>query len=238
VLGPDEDWAEQLLEEEDQQEKLAAEAKAQQEKAAAAAEKQRQDDLRSRDFDDIGFTPDDKAGLIGRITPEPLELRIADHTQLWINIALGSCAVFLTLILCIQLFAFQFDDLSRSARWRGVSQSICAVAGCTLPEKFNINDISAKHLTVKSHDLYDQSLVVDSILTNHADIGQPFPMIELFFTDTQQKVVAARKFSPEEYLRGELSQTVMMPSQQPIHIALEIQDPGTQASGYFIQLRY
>jgi predicted Zn finger-like uncharacterized protein len=237
-IEPDEDWADQLLAEADQQEQIEAEQQRRQAAKEAAKRQQQQEAERAGDFDDIGFASDDKAELFGRITPEPLELKIADHTELWMTVIFSIAAACLVLIFSAQLFFFQFEQLARSDSWRGTTETICSMVGCTLPERFDINDISAQHLTVKSHDLYDKSLIVDSILTNHAAIGQPFPIIQLYFTDVKQRVIAAREFQPSEYLRGELTSSETMPSRQPIHIALEIDDPGKKASGYFMRLSY
>lgn len=237
-IDADEDWADQLLAEADEQEQIDAKKSAQAKATRVKEEARKLQQERAGDFDDIGFEANGKAELFDRITPEPLELRIADHTELWMNIAYGSVAAILVLIFSIQLFAFQFDKLARSENWRGFTESTCSLVGCELPERYNINEISAQHLTVKSHDLYDKSLIVDSILTNHAGFAQPFPHIQLFFTDVKQHVVAAREFSPQEYLRGELASNDIMPSRQPIHIALEIDDPGKKAGGYFIRLSY
>jgi hypothetical protein len=107
-----------------------------------------------------------------------------------------------------------------------------------LPEQYAIADIKATNLTVKSHPHYRGALMVDAIIINHADIMQPFPNIQLLFTDTEEHVVAARSFKPSEYLRGELASTEMMPANQSIHIALELNDPGENATGYSVSLSY
>jgi hypothetical protein len=49
-------------------------------------------------------------------------------------------------------------------------------------------------------------------------------------------VVAGRQFLPEQYLAGEMTGTTQMPSMQPVHISLEIVDPGEQAVNYQLKL--
>ena len=85
---------------------------------------------------------------------------------------------------------------------------------------------------MRSHPKIQQALVVAAVLVNRADFKQPFPVIELRFTDLGGNIVAGRHFYPEEYLAGELSGRKIMPVRQPVHISLEIVDPGTQAINY------
>jgi hypothetical protein len=56
--------------------------------------------------------------------------------------------------------------------------------------------------------------------------AQPFPLLELRFADLNGQLIASRRFKPSEYLSGELAGRGEMPSQTPIHIALDILDPG------------
>lgn len=179
-----------------------------------------------------------KEDLRHRINPEPLEFSIVGRYSLWLNLGLGVVAVLAIVAIAVQLLYFQFDTLARDPAWRNTYSSICAKVGCTLPDQFRLEDIQASHLAVKTHPHFTQSLMVDVIITNHADIDQPFPNIELFFTNTANQVVAARKFEPEEYLRGELRHARLMPRRQPLHLALEIDDPGRAAAGYRMQLSY
>lgn len=242
-LADDEAWAEQLLEEiADEPESPKA--------AAKKAEKAKETDPFAMDLEGLDIslelTPDEeealgafkKEDLRHRIMPEPLEFSIVGRYSLWVNLALGVVAVLAMVAIAAQLLYFQFDTLARDPKWRETYATICEKVGCTLPDQYRLEDIQASHLAVKSHPHYTQSLMVDVIITNHADIDQPFPNLELFFTNTSNQVVAARKFEPEEYLRGELRHARLMPRRQPLHLALELDDPGRAAAGYRMQLSY
>ena len=76
------------------------------------------------------------------------------------------------------------------------------------------------------------ALVVDAILYNRATFSQPFPLLELRFADLNGSLIASRRFKPAEYLSGELAGVSEMPSQTPIHISLDILDPGNRAVNY------
>ena len=78
------------------------------------------------------------------------------------------------------------------------------------------------------------ALAVDAIITNQAPFPQPYPSLQLQFTDLNGAPVAGRQFRPEEYLGGELTGSRLMPVQQPVHIALELVDPGPRAVNYLL----
>ncbi|HEY9032694.1 MAG TPA: zinc-ribbon and DUF3426 domain-containing protein [Pseudomonadales bacterium] len=251
VVADDESWAEQLLAEQgeslDDDKATPAPQARQQPRTALGAHG---DDLFDEDLDgldiSLSLTADEeealgafgKDNLRQRITPEPLELSLVSRRSLLVNLALALVALVALAGVAGQWFYFQFDELARDPQWRGLYARACQQLDCELPDQYRPEDVKASHLTVKSHPNYADSLLVEFLITNHADIDQPFPTLELFFTDMNQQVVAARSFVPSEYLRGEVSGAALMPPRQPIHLALEIVDPGKQATGYWIQLRY
>ena len=67
---------------------------------------------------------------------------------------------------------------------------------------------------------------------NRAPFSQPFPLLELRFADLNGQLIASSRFRPSEYLSGELAGQDEMPPQTPIHISLEIKDPGAKAVNY------
>ena len=184
------------------------------------------------------FGNDEKEGLLQRITPEPLEFQMAVRNSGIAKIFYSFIAVIAVIAMFVQYAYFEFDNKARQSTWRPFYAYACMALDCQLPSKYKIDDISAKHLTIKSHPHYQGVLLVDTIITNHANIHQPFPELELYFTDNKQQIVAARRFQPQEYLRGELAAKTMMPSRQPVHLAIEIADPGKAASGYWMKPVY
>jgi hypothetical protein len=101
-----------------------------------------------------------------------------------------------------------------------------------LPSKVDITQVKSSNLVVRSHPEFSGALVVDAILYNRAPFSQPFPLLEMRFADINGQLLASRRFKPSEYLAGELAGKAEMPPQTPIHIALDILDPGTQAVNY------
>jgi len=111
-------------------------------------------------------------------------------------------------------------------------QQACNVLDCVLPPQFDVAQVRTNSLIVRSHPTQKGALAVDAIITNQADFAQPYPVLQLQFSDLNGAPVAGRRFLPSEYLSGELTGARLMPVQQPVHIALEIVDPGSRAVNY------
>ena len=171
------------------------------------------------------------------IQPEPIKLENAAKPEVdkdyagWVT---GS--VVLLLLAALQLFYFNFDQWARTPQWRPAYTSVCSVLGCELPAVQDVRRLKARNLVVRSHPTVASALVVDTLMQNESSFPQPFPDLVLIFRDLNDNVVASRQFSPEEYLSGEMSGRQDIPSRTPVHIGIEILDPGQNAVSYAIQL--
>ncbi|WKL54345.1 DUF3426 domain-containing protein [Pseudomonas kielensis] len=131
-----------------------------------------------------------------------------------------------------QYIAYHFDELARQDQYRPWFQQLCPQLGCNVPSKVDIAKIKSSNLVVRSHPDFSGALVVDAIIYNRAPFSQPFPLLELRFADLNGHLIASRRFKPREYLNGDLADLAEMPPQTPIHIALDILDPGSKAVNY------
>ena len=148
----------------------------------------------------------------------------------------GGLSALALVVLVAQYAYFNFDDLARTPQWRPLYQQACGVLGCRLPNRTDISKLRGANLVVRSHPDYTNALIVDAILFNEARYPQPFPELELSFSALNGNPVASRRFSPAEYLRGDLTNMEAMPVNTPLHISLEIVDPGEQAVNYNLRL--
>lgn len=167
------------------------------------------------------------------LTDDPLQLDWQKRRSPWgrrlfwlLLILLGAGA------LVGQYVAYHFDELARQDQYRPWFQQLCPEIGCTVPSKVDIAKIKSSNLVVRSHPDFSGALVVDAIIYNRAAFSQPFPLLELRFADLTGHLIASRRFKPGEYLNGDLEGLAEMPSQTPIHIALDILDPGPKAVNY------
>ncbi|KAB0494956.1 DUF3426 domain-containing protein [Pseudomonas moorei] len=177
--------------------------------------------------------PGVRADVLQDLTDDPLQLDWQKRRSPWgrrlfwlLLIVIGAGA------LVGQYVAYHFDELARQDQYRPWFQQLCPQIGCTVPSKVDIAKIKSSNLVVRSHPEFNGALVVDAIIYNRAPFSQPFPLLELRFADLNGHLIASRRFKPGEYLGGDLEGMAEMPPQTPIHIALDILDPGAKAVNY------
>ncbi|WP_407292060.1 DUF3426 domain-containing protein [Stutzerimonas zhaodongensis] len=169
---------------------------------------------------------------------EPLQLDWEARRRPWGRwLGWGFLNLIALLALAGQYVTYNFDELARQDEYRPWLERICPALGCELPPRVDISQIKSSNLVVRSHPEFAGALVVDAIIYNRAPFPQPFPLLEVRFADIQGKTLAQRVFKPGEYLSGELAGQLQMPSQIPIHIALDILDPGISAVNYSLAFR-
>ena len=176
------------------------------------------------------------AASVARLQEEPLQLEKRKQRHgppfPW---GWFSASVAMLLIAGAQVLYFHFDSWAREPQWRPWYGEICKISGCSLPVIQNVNEIAANNLVVRSHPELQGALIADFLLLNKADYQQPFPDLMLVFADLNDNIVASRRFTPDQYLAGELAGQTEMPVQTPIHVALEIVDPGAEAVSWNIR---
>ena len=174
-----------------------------------------------------------RADVLQDLTDDPLQLDWQKRRSPW-----GRRLLWLLLVLIAagglagQYVAYHFEELARQDQYRPWFQQLCPQIGCTVPSKVDIARIKSSNLVVRSHPEFSGALVVDAIIYNRATFSQPFPLLELRFADLNGHLIASRRFKPGEYLNGDLEGMAEMPPQTPIHIALDILDPGPKAVNY------
>ena len=171
--------------------------------------------------------------ILQDLEDDPLHLDSQKRRSPWGRRLLWGLLILLAAsALAGQYIAYHFEELARQDQYRPWFQQLCPQIGCTVPSKVDIARIKSSNLVVRSHPDFSGALVVDAIIYNRAPFSQPFPLLELRFADLNGHLIASRRFKPAEYLGGDLEGVAEMPPQTPIHIALDILDPGTKAVNY------
>jgi predicted Zn finger-like uncharacterized protein len=172
------------------------------------------------------------------LTDDPLQLEWQRPKSRWGRKLAWTLLTLLALAgLAGQYVWYHFDELARQDQYRPWFQMICPQIDCKVPSKVDISLLKSSNLVVRSHPEFKGALVVDAIIYNRATFSQPFPLLELRFADTSGQLIASRRFKPAEYLSGEIAGKEEMPPQTPIHIALDILDPGAKAVNYSLSFR-
>ena len=253
----DERWAERLIEDAQPAEPQAAdtpvtEVPATEQRSAASsnddaastdepngAETETQEDIEAIELTDSrpAVSAQHHATLL-ELDQDPLQLDWRPPSKPWGRwLVWGALNLLAAAALATQWSLYNFEALARQDRYRPWFEAICPHFGCTLPSKVDINLIKSSNLVVRSHPEFAGALVVDAILYNRASFPQPFPLLELRFSDMDNRLLANRRFKPSEYIAGELSGLSEMPPQTPIRISLDILDPGPEAVNYSLSFQ-
>ena len=172
------------------------------------------------------------------VVDDPLQLGWEKPAPNWgKRILWGVLSLLAAGLLAFQYVWFHFDEMARQDQYRPMFLQLCPLVGCQVPTRVDIGRIKSSNLVVRSHPDFKGALIVDAIIYNRAPFAQPFPLLELRFADLNGQLIASRRFKPSEYLSGELAGRGEMPSQTPIHIALDILDPGPKAVNYSLSFR-
>ena len=159
---------------------------------------------------------------------DPIEFRKEAQARR-MNWLWGLLALLLIVVAALQTAWFRLDTWSRDATFRPYYAQACAMIGCELPGIQDVTRIRASNTVFNPHRSEADVLVVDTLLTNAAEHPQPYPDVELEFRDLNDRIVAQRTFSPSEYLAGDVLPGDQMPPGVPVHIAIEVVNPGPEA---------
>jgi hypothetical protein len=146
------------------------------------------------------------------------------------------------LLICVaalaaQVLYLQFDVWAKDPQLRPIYAWLCPRVGCKLPEMRALDKLVSKNLVVRADPNVPGALQVDALIINEAPFPQPFPVIELRFSSMGGNLITGRRFRPDEYLAGDLKGAKLMAPMTPVHIALEIDDPGQDAVNYVMVFR-
>jgi len=184
------------------------------------------------------------ASSVNDLYDEPLNLnkkgkkahKVATQNRSSFNWLWLTGALAMMFSLAAQVGYFKFDTWSRHPEYRPAYAITCQLIGCQLPAIQDVDLMNTQHFMVRLHPEVEQALYIDTLLVNNASYQQPFPDLNLVFTGLENQVIASRSFKPKEYLAGELAGAKVMPLKVPIHIAIEIVNPGAEAVSYRIEL--
>jgi len=151
------------------------------------------------------------------------------HPRNWIW-GLGSAL--LAIVLIAQFTWWMREKAIWYPEGRFILQRLCAVTSCTVPLRRAPQWITILDRDIRSDPAKPGSLLLELTMSNTADHEQPYPLIELSLFDNKQRLVAERRFTPQEYLGDAERAETMMPVDLPIHIEMHLVDPGKEVTGF------
>ena len=133
-----------------------------------------------------------------------------------------------------QVLWFQFEVWSKDETFRPIYAQICSAIGCELPVRRDVSLIVARNSVLRDHPEVGRALIYDALLVNRAAFAQPYPLVELTLTSGSE-LVASRRFKPSEYLDGDVKEGDLMQPRTPVHVSLEIRNPGPERLNFRVR---
>ena len=147
-------------------------------------------------------------------------------------------AVVLLASLSVQgLYFFRSDLAASHPEFKPFLQEFCGVLQCSIRLPANPNFLSIETSNLEADPQQANLIALNAILRNRARLAQEYPQLELTLTDTQDRMIARRIFTPKEYAKSADLKRGMAPNEEvTVKLYLDLGD--LKASGYRVFLFY
>ena len=130
-----------------------------------------------------------------------------------------------------QAIYYQRYQLIEDPRFQQQVINLCQLLPCAEREFASSEQIRLLERNVFTHPIASNALMITGSFINQAPFTQRMPDLLISLFDVKGKLIANRRFRPNEYLLEDRNRNVIQ-SQLPIQFRLEIIDPGTDALTY------
>ncbi|KEA65543.1 putative transmembrane protein [Marinobacterium lacunae] len=180
--------------------------------------------------------PNIEEDLIPKLYAEPILLEVSrEQNDPYAATGWALASILALLVLAGQYLWFERATLAHTPDLHPIYALACDTIPCALgPQAYG--SIVNQRMVVRPHPAFADALSIDIELRNDAAFAQPYPALDLTFTDLKGRLVAHRVFQPREYLASGSAGELMQPM-TPVHVQLEITDPGVRAISYELNLR-
>lgn len=172
-------------------------------------------------------------GVQSKLIPDEYRIpELYNTTSLWRDMAWSLAILVFTATLFAEYVWFNRNELVSDPQLRPLVTQFCAVANC---DTMNLREPARIEMTTRniySHPNVKKALMISGTLINHAHFDQPYPDMQIDFSDVRGEVIASRIFTPEHYMQIKLDSLKLMPPETPVDFNMEIQDPGNDAMTY------
>lgn len=147
-------------------------------------------------------------------------------------------ALLLLACLAVQgLYFFRSDLAARHPEFKPFLQQFCGALRCSIRLPTNPDLLSIEASNLEADPQQANRVALSAILRNRAKLAQEYPQLELTLTDTQDRMIARRIFTPGEYAKGtDLSRG--MPPNEEVTVKLNLDLGDLKAAGYRVFLFY
>jgi predicted Zn finger-like uncharacterized protein len=173
------------------------------------------------------------SGASDDIVPDTLRIESDAGTYSMLATVSWSLAILLLIAaLAAEYIWFNQPELMLDPRLESVTAKLCELTDCEHLQMRDVSKIEMISRNVYTHPNEKDALMISTTLVNHASYAQPYPDVQIDFSNVRGELVASRRFIPEEYLQIDSEHLIPLQSGNPITFGLEIVDPGTEAITY------
>ncbi len=191
------------------------------------------DDSRKDAFD---FFDEETNESLSHVVPDKYkDSHSSSSTALLSGLLWGAGILLLSVTLVVEYAWFNRDQLNQRPQLQALTEKLCQQIECKDITMRNPEKIELISRNVYSHPNEKNALMINITMKNRADFAQPYPIMQINFSDVRGDNVAARRFLPVEYLPEEYRATQDHSLLEPgtnMSFTMEIQDPGKQAMTY------
>jgi predicted Zn finger-like uncharacterized protein len=183
-------------------------------------------------FDEINNEP------LSHVVPEQFRDSYTSSSGSFLsNLLWGVGTLLLIATLGIEYAWFNRDQLNQIPQLQAWTEKLCQRIKCNDITMRNPQKIELVSRNVYSHPNEKNALMINITMKNLAGFAQPYPVMQIKFSDVRGGDVAARRFLPDEYLPSEILQQAspqarLFEANTNMSFTMEIQDPGKQAMTY------
>ena len=135
------------------------------------------------------------------------------------------------------LYFFRSDLAARHPEFKPFLQQFCGVLQCSIRLPANPDLLSIETSNLEADPQQDNLVALNAILRNRAKLAQEYPQLELTLTDTQDRMIARRIFTPGEYAKSADLNRGMAPNEE-VTVKLNLDLGDLKAAGYRVFLFY
>lgn len=148
-------------------------------------------------------------------------------------------SLLLLLLLAAQaVYFYRIDIAARLPGLKPALNSYCSLLACSIPLPQRPELMSIESSDLEADPQQASIITLSALLHNRAAFTQTYPSLELSLTDTEEKIVARRAFTPKDYLPLGIDEKSGLPSKREMNIKLRIDTTELNPSGYKLFLFY
>lgn len=156
-----------------------------------------------------------------------------DHSHSIVSTLLWSLGILLlTATLALEYIWFNRNQFNQIPELQAGLEKLCSQIECKDLTMRDPSQIELVTRNVYSHPNEKGALVINVTMKNNADFAQPYPVMQIDFSNIRGNTVAARRFLPTEYLQINSEQIRPLQPNMSTSLSMEIQDPGKAAMTY------